>query len=154
MGVGASGSWIVCERVRAQISLGLDGELSQLEQAMVASHLGRCPACRGYAADVRALTEMVRRAPLERMGKPVVVRRPRRALSARLQAGAAAALLAVAALGISAQLASQGGRGERLAPLPGAVRFPSQAQLEAELALLETVRPGAPLPPAGKVMPK
>jgi len=152
--VGAFVSSIVCERVRAQISLDLDGELSQLEQAMVASHLGRCPACRAYAADVRALTQMVRRAPLERMGRPVVVRRRRRVLSARLQAGAAAALLAVAALGISVGLASQGGSNDRLAPLPAAVRFPSQAQLEAELALLEVVRPGAPLPPAGKVMPR
>ncbi len=152
--MGSSSSSIVCERVRAQISLALDGELSRLEQAMVASHLDRCAACRAYRADVSAFTEMVREAPLERMGRQVQVRRPRRALSWPLQAGAAAALLAVAAFGLSAELSSRGQGQERLTPLAPRVSFPPQEQLEAERALLEVVRPGAPLPPPGPVMPR
>ena len=35
----------VCARVREQVSLELDGELSQLEQRMLAAHLERCAAC-------------------------------------------------------------------------------------------------------------
>ena len=43
----------VCARVREQVSLELDGELSQLEQRMLGAHLERCGACATYAADVR-----------------------------------------------------------------------------------------------------
>lgn len=139
----------VCERVRAQVSLALDGELSQLERAMVAAHLGRCPACRAYEAGVAAATRLLRQAPLERLQRPVSVRRPRQVLPARVQAGVAALIVGVAAFGIAGQLAPQPTR----APLPleaGVARFPSQNQLERELAMLEMVRPGAGLPRGGR----
>ena len=53
----------VCSRVREQVSLELDGELSQLEQRMLGTHLERCPRCAAYAADVRDVTERIRNAP-------------------------------------------------------------------------------------------
>ncbi len=96
---------VVCDRVRAQISLSLDGELSQLEQRMLASHVARCADCAAYEADVVAITTELRAAPLEALEHPVVVRRPRRRLPlVRLQVGVAAGL-AVAVLGALSQVA-------------------------------------------------
>ena len=95
---------VVCDRVRAQISLGLDGELSQLEQRMLASHVARCADCAAYEADVVAITTELRAAPLEALEHPVVVRRPRRLPLVRLQVGVAAGL-AVAVLGALTQIA-------------------------------------------------
>ena len=67
----------VCARVREQVSLELDDELSQLERRMLTAHLERCAACATYADDVRDLTERMRSAPLHTMRRPVVVRRQR-----------------------------------------------------------------------------
>ena len=64
--------------MRAQVSLRLDGELSQLELRMLDAHLARCAECREYDADVTRITTELRAAPLERMEIPVVIRRPRR----------------------------------------------------------------------------
>src|ERR687897_582831 len=98
-------SQTVCSRVREQVSLELDGELSQLEQRMLATHLERCPRCAAYAADVRDVTERIRNAPHAVMQRPVVVRRRRPLTTVRLQVGVAAAF-ALAALGLGTQLAS------------------------------------------------
>jgi anti-sigma factor RsiW len=101
MGVVVS---IVCDRVRAQISLRLDGELSELEQRMLESHVARCEDCAAFEADVVATTRALREAPLVPLERPVVLRRPARRVSlARMQVGVAAAL-AVAVLGVVAQL--------------------------------------------------
>ena len=143
---------IVCERVRAQVSLELDGELSQLERRMLASHLERCPQCHAFAADVRAFTEDLRNAPLETLDQPVVVRRLRRATTARLQIGAAA-VLAFAALGLGSQLASSEPQGPSLSRFEGAPNLsPRTSVLEREQAILQVVRPGTPLPVPGSVL--
>jgi predicted anti-sigma-YlaC factor YlaD len=55
---------LVCDRVRGQVSVMLDGELSQLEQRMVASHLARCGDCRMFEESVREFTVQMREAPL------------------------------------------------------------------------------------------
>ncbi|HWQ24220.1 MAG TPA: zf-HC2 domain-containing protein [Gaiellaceae bacterium] len=95
---------LVCDRVRAQVSLRLDGELSQLESRMLDAHLARCAECRAYEAAVTAVTNELRAAPLEPLPRPIAVRRPRRlAVAARLQAGIAAAL-ALAVVGLATQL--------------------------------------------------
>src|SRR5262245_3054556 len=95
----------VCLRVREQISLELDGELSQLERRMLGTHLERCAACATYADDVRDLTERIRSAPLQALRRPVVVRRTRQLTGTRLQIGVAAAF-ALAALGLGMQLSA------------------------------------------------
>jgi anti-sigma factor RsiW len=118
---------IVCDRVRAQISLRLDGELSQLESRMLASHLDRCADCRAYEAHVAQFTEEIRTAPLERMLRPIVVRRPRRVSALRLQAGVAAAL-AVAVLGV-AQIPVPESEPSFASP----ERFPTASQLAREV---------------------
>lgn len=39
----------LCARTRFWVSLRIDGELSQLEGALLDAHLGRCPECREFA---------------------------------------------------------------------------------------------------------
>lgn len=95
---------IVCDRVRAQISLRLDGELSELELRMLESHVARCPECAAFEADVVATTTALREAPLEPLERPVVLRRPARRVSAMgMQVGVAAAV-AIAVLGVVTNL--------------------------------------------------
>jgi predicted anti-sigma-YlaC factor YlaD len=89
-----------CERARQWASLDVDGELSELEQALFAAHLQRCADCRAFAAGVRAVGSALRSAPLERPVRPLSVRPLRRTRSLRiLQASAAAAVVATAGLG-------------------------------------------------------
>jgi anti-sigma factor RsiW len=89
-----------CDRVRGQLSLELDGELSQLERAMVAAHLERCDRCRAFRDGVVAITGALREAPLERLEHAVILpsrsRSRRRARFATAQVAAAAASIAVA----------------------------------------------------------
>jgi predicted anti-sigma-YlaC factor YlaD len=40
----------LCARARFWVSLRIDGELSQLEGALLDAHLVRCPDCREFAA--------------------------------------------------------------------------------------------------------
>src|SRR5512145_490574 len=120
----------VCTRVREQVSLQLDGELSQLEQRMLAAHLERCPRCAAYAADVRDFTERMRSAPRAVMQRPVVVQRRRSLTTVRLQVGVAAAF-ALAALGLGTQLAASTESNRSLA------RFEGQPSLNPPRVVLE-----------------
>ena len=124
-----------CDRVRAQISLELDSELSQLERAMVAAHLVRCSGCRGFRTGVTAVTRELRAAPLEQPPASVLVRRPRRISSiARFQAGVAAAM-AFTIVGVASQVAAP----QRTNPQFRALRvvhYQSQNELNRELTLL------------------
>src|ERR1700730_15601806 len=53
-----------CERATQWISLDLDGELSQLEQAALARHLLSCARCQAVSSQVSSFTRMLREAPL------------------------------------------------------------------------------------------
>jgi anti-sigma factor RsiW len=143
----------VCTRVREQVSLELDGELSQLEQRMLGAHLERCGGCAAYAADVRDVTERIRSAPHAVMRRPVVVRRHRPLTTIRLQVGIAAAF-ALAALGLGTQLAvSTDTQSGSLARFEGQPNLnPPRSVLEQEQAILRVVKPGRPLPPRGSVI--
>jgi predicted anti-sigma-YlaC factor YlaD len=69
----------LCERARAWASLRADGELSELEGALLAAHLDRCPSCREVASGFVAVSEALRAAAVERPAPiDVSVRRPRR----------------------------------------------------------------------------
>jgi hypothetical protein len=87
-----------CERAREWASLRLDGELSELETALLDAHLQRCAACSAFAVEIDTATLQLRTAPLERLEQPVTlpVRRTAGTLRA-VQLGAAAALVAAAA---------------------------------------------------------
>jgi anti-sigma factor RsiW len=90
-------SVFVCRQGRELISLRLDDELSELDQARLDSHLRVCADCRAYEADLAGATRMLRAAPLELVERPVVLPQRRRLPLRSLQVGAAAALVVVAA---------------------------------------------------------
>jgi predicted anti-sigma-YlaC factor YlaD len=69
-----------CERARTRASLGLDGELSEVEWAHLRAHVGRCADCAAYARDLERLTQELRSA---RPGAPADGSRPAAAVPAR-----------------------------------------------------------------------
>jgi predicted anti-sigma-YlaC factor YlaD len=133
----------VCQRVRSQVSLRLDNEISHLEGRMLDVHLGRCAQCRAYAADLTTFTRDLRAAPLEILARPVFVERGRRWSVVRLQgrvAASAAAVVAIVAIGVAAQVASSGQSETQLSNLERTVtRYPTQAELDRELAIFESL---------------
>jgi anti-sigma factor RsiW len=86
-----------CELAREQLSLHLDGELSELEQVALKGHLTGCERCRVYGASIADVSTRLRSARPEQPEFPIVlphrsrVRIPLRAV----QVGAAAAVVAV-----------------------------------------------------------
>jgi anti-sigma factor RsiW len=80
----------------------MDGELSELEQVALDSHLTACAACRAYGLSVADATARLRSAPLEQPAFPVVLphRSPIRVPLRAVQAAAVAVV--VAGLGFSA----------------------------------------------------
>lgn len=97
-----------CDRVRAWVSLELDGELSQFEGALLRTHLAGCEDCRKYAAEAQAITAELRSAPPERLAAPVSLPRLRRGSFRSVQVAVAAT--AVAAVGLGSLLGSLGSR--------------------------------------------
>jgi anti-sigma factor RsiW len=101
----------MCERAHAWASLELDGELSQLERALLRAHLRRCEGCALSAAEMRAFTSALREAPLELPSRQLYVPGARtsgpkrRVFAARL---ALAATLALAAAGLGVLAGSLG----------------------------------------------
>jgi len=88
-----------CERAHSLVSLSLDGELTEVEQAALRAHVGRCRACAGFARDVDALTRELRTAPLARPAAAVSPRRRRAAGMHSHRVLAAAAVACAAGLG-------------------------------------------------------
>lgn len=145
---------LVCDRIRAQISVGLDDELSQLERAMIASHVDRCPSCHEYEAGLVATTGVLRSTPLEPLGRTIAVRRSRQPLvRGRTQVAAAAAVL-VAALFAVGELSGPGALDldPALGPSRTQIKYESPKQVEIEQALLERAEPGKPVDIRGLVL--
>jgi predicted anti-sigma-YlaC factor YlaD len=93
----------LCDRARRWASLHVDGELSELETALLDAHLGRCDGCRAFAREADGIAAALRAVAMERPERPVVValplvpRAPRvRALQVAI---AAASVLVAAVLG-------------------------------------------------------
>ena len=128
-----------CERARTWISLDLDDELSELEQAMLRRHVRSCAACAGFQADAASITGRLRLAPLEPVPAPVVLPARRRSVVRLVQIGAAAAV-AIAAAGIGTLLSSPDGPPVSMtAPLtPQSISQPGPAVLDGQA--LEGVR--------------
>jgi anti-sigma factor RsiW len=134
-------SILICERIRAQVSLELDGELSQLERRMLSAHLLRCPECQTYAEHVTEITGAIRQAPLEPFERRVLVRGRRRRISVGAAPAAAAAMLAVAMLGVLSQVSAserQSSGGSQLVQTRDLFR--TSWQPERELARLDSRR--------------
>jgi predicted anti-sigma-YlaC factor YlaD len=91
----------LCDRARRWASLRVDGELSELEAALLDAHLGRCDGCRAFAREADGIAAALRAVAMERLEAPLVVapvpRAPR--LRAVQVAIAAASVLVAAVLG-------------------------------------------------------
>ena len=95
---------MVCERGREWISLRLDGELSELAEKMLESHLARCAGCRAFEADAVTATRLIRSTPLEQLEQPLSLPRGRRLALSTRRVSAAAAGAAAVVLGLGAFL--------------------------------------------------
>jgi anti-sigma factor RsiW len=84
----------LCERARSWVSLRADGELSELESALLDAHLSRCASCGTFARATEEIAGALRSVPLERPVPVAVVplRSHRTALRA-LQVAAAVAVV-------------------------------------------------------------
>lgn len=88
----------LCARARFWASLRIDGELSELEGALLDAHLAGCAACREVAQGFGSATTALRAAPLARVA-PVAVDVPRSPRSPhRLLATVAVAVVLVAGM--------------------------------------------------------
>jgi anti-sigma factor RsiW len=139
----------VCERSRAFVSLGLDGELAELEQRMLDAHLARCAACREGAQELVAITSAVRSTPLEPVDG-LVAPRFRRPWTGRLRPVAAVAATLLLGIGAGGAVRTAGEPGlDRASEQPRwAVpsRYLSDQALLAEQQHIVMSRPGnAPL---------
>jgi anti-sigma factor RsiW len=88
-----------CEHVREQLSLALDSELSQIEDAHLDAHLGRCPSCQAFGAEIGAATRIIRTAPLEAPSIPIAIPGRNRIARRAFQVAAAAAVVMAAGIG-------------------------------------------------------
>jgi len=87
----------LCDRARFWASLRIDGELSELEGALLDAHLARCAACSAVVAGFDGVTESIRGAsPVRPM--PVLVRpgRARRRFATPVAAAVIVVLGAIA----------------------------------------------------------
>jgi hypothetical protein len=96
----------LCERARLWASLRVDGELSELEGALLGAHLERCADCRTFARGVDTVARGLRVAALERPA-PRALPVPRHHSKARLLQ-LAAATAAIVAAGAAAALTGSG----------------------------------------------
>jgi hypothetical protein len=98
----------LCARARFWASLRVDGELSELEGALLDAHLGRCADCQGYEARITGVTAALRNAPLVGVA-PVVIDAPVR--PGRVVAGLVAATLVVLAAVVGGLVRENGSLG-------------------------------------------
>lgn len=121
----------LCERARFWASLRLDGELSELEGALLDAHLARCPGCQTIVEGFGASTTALRSATLESVA-PVAVelpRSPRRVL-------ASVAVAAVLTLGVVAGGVVSAQVSHDAAPVPQVVAAVASAETPDQLRRL------------------
>ena len=130
----------LCARARFWASLRLDGELSELEGALLDAHLSRCPECTEYAACSEAAITQLRRAPLE-PAKPVVVQvdRPgRRAVAFVMAAALVGAAAILGALGDGSRSSPGSPVAGRSVAVVATVETPDQLRRLRRTTLLNT----------------
>ena len=120
----------LCARARFWASLRIDGELSELEGALLDAHLARCDACREVVAGFTVATEGLRAAPLV-VPAPLAVAssRPRRLL-------VAAAVAAVVVLGVIAGGLVRGETAGNAGSVPHAVAIVASVETPDQLRRL------------------
>jgi predicted anti-sigma-YlaC factor YlaD len=135
----------LCERARAWSSLRTDGELSELESALLDAHLGRCEPCRSFAHGAEAVAAALRSAALLPAAPVVVV--PLRARRTGIRAlQVAAAVAVVVSAGIVAAVTGPSGNASAAKPVS------MVAGLDSPDRLRELRRPA--LVEQGRVIPR
>ena len=130
-------SGVLCERARSWAALAPDGELSELERKLLDSHLRRCEPCSRFAVEVAAVAADLRTSALLPLPRPVTIPTwHRRPVYARFRGVAAAAAVAVMALGIASRAPLATSDRESL-QLPRVVDF-SGGDAAEQQALLNT----------------
>jgi hypothetical protein len=130
----------LCSRARYWASLRVDGELSELEQALLDAHLSGCAACREVVTGFAAATQSLRAAPLAQPS-PVAVRI--RTSSRRFLATAAVAVVVLAGVlagGLVRGQVSTDASAPRLVAVVAAVDTPDQLRRLRRPALLNQRR--------------
>ena len=95
-----------CDRARAWASLRLDGEISELEEALLEAHLKRCATCSNYVVSMTGAVLALRAQPLERLEHAVAVT-GRRRIPVRSGAVASVAAVVAAVVGVTTVLSAQ-----------------------------------------------
>jgi hypothetical protein len=136
---------VLCDRVRAFVSLELDGELSELERSILESHTEDCRACREFRVGVSGFTAALRASPQEAVSRSFrFPRRPNRLAPFSTAGAAAAAAVVVAGLAaVLTPLAGDGGPVEIKEPTP------TERFFDVGDGPLSTIRPtdGRGIPP-------
>jgi predicted anti-sigma-YlaC factor YlaD len=93
----------MCERARSWASLRVDGELSELESALLEAHLGRCSPCRAFARGAEDVAVALATARLERPAPLALLLPPnrRRQVARAVRSAAAATLVAAIGAGVA-----------------------------------------------------
>jgi hypothetical protein len=144
-----------CRLAREQISLHLDGELSEFEQVALDGHLACCASCRSYGVTVADVTAQLRLAPVAQPEFPVVLPHRARIRVPLRAAQVAAAAVVVTVFGFTAAGVTPGS--ERA--LSGAEantranEAPNLAAFRAARVTVDVVvqRPAAPRPVHGHI---
>jgi predicted anti-sigma-YlaC factor YlaD len=137
-----------CDQIREWVSLGLDCDLSRIEQALVDRHLAGCVECRAFMTEVDAFTGALRSAPLQPLEQPIALPRRGRVTARSFQVAVAAAV-AVAAVGVASLSTTlrDGELGGRVTPVSAE---PSKDQMRQRQLQQLTERIAQTLPrPAG-----
>ncbi|MFL5927114.1 MAG: zf-HC2 domain-containing protein [Gaiellaceae bacterium] len=121
----------LCARARYWVSLRVDGELSELEGALLDAHLGRCDGCRAVADGFGATTSLLRATPQEPVPSLVLdlPRSPRRLL-------ATVAVAALLAIGVIAGTVVGAESSHRATPSPRIVAVVASAETPDQLRRL------------------
>jgi predicted anti-sigma-YlaC factor YlaD len=148
-----------CDRVREWICLGLDGELSRFERALVDAHVRGCTDCAEFRGSTAGFTTALRVAELEPLAHPISLpeRRRVRLPGRSLQVAAAAAAVAVVGIGSLSSLDQRPQTQVVRVRQPVSVERPSdrdmllrrqlrQRELQMELAYAATRPAGPQLP--------
>jgi predicted anti-sigma-YlaC factor YlaD len=109
-----------CDRARAGVSLRLDDEISELENALLDAHLKRCAACSEFEDSVRGAVLLLRAQPFEQVEQvehPISIAGLRKR-SFRPGVVARVAAVAVAAVGVTAVLGTQAAKTPRAHTTP------------------------------------
>lgn len=136
-----------CERARASISADLDGELSEVEEAMLRRHLRQCSSCSAFRVESRAFTDALRHVELEVYSvgfSPVTARRRWPGQVRRVIPAVAAAVLFVTVGGTLGRMVGERNQAEPATALAN-VRSISSSPPRASGTFVAARKPTLPL---------